>query len=198
MLVFNVGWDTGSSCVCLLPRKVLSCCLSNRFLQDMADFWETTVLSTVWSNPEQTQLDRSMPVPRPFYPGVFFSQMNGFGLLTHFDLTTLWTHDSVGSLFIGVYIGASRLPTLLLFLAFYGTTAMCLFFPICLFYFSYRFSISFPLKTLKNKIFILLVFPLVSLVFIYFCLLLFSSPTYSFRSLLFYICACSVNTGSPT
>ena len=66
---------------------------------------------------------------------------DGFSLLTHFDLATLCTHDSVGSLFIGVYIGASRLPTLLPFLVFYGTTAMCLFFPICLFYFSYRFSI---------------------------------------------------------
>lgn len=145
----------------------------------------------MWSNPEQTQLDCSMPVPRPFCPGVFFSQMNGFSLLTHLDLSTLCTHDSVGSLFIGVCIGASRLPTLLLSMVFYGTPAMCLFFPNCLFYFSYKFSISFPLKTLKNKIFILLVFPLAPLAFIYFCLLLFSSSTYSFRSLLeppVYIC----------
>lgn len=135
----------------------------------MADFWETPVLSTAWSNPEQTQLDRSMPVPRPFYPGVFFSQINGFSLLTHFDLSTLCTHDSVGSLFTGVCIGASRLPTMLLSSVFYNSTAMCLFFLICLFYFSYRFCI------LKKKIFIFFfVFPLCHwslLIFVWYFLL---------------------------
>lgn len=102
-----------------------------------------------------------------------------FSRLTHFDLSTVCTHDSVGSLFTGVFTETSRLPTLLLSSVFYGSTVMCLLFPICLFYFSCRFCI------LKTKIFILLFFPLVSLVFIYFCLILFSSSTYSFRSLLF-------------